>query len=86
MVAVFAGFAAGSLTFLQQVGFGLGAAVLLDATIVRSILVPAAMALLGDRNWYLPRWLKWLPDVRVEGPAAPAHPESPAVPGGAAAD
>jgi RND superfamily putative drug exporter len=72
MVAVFAGFAAGSLTFLQQVGFGLGAAVLLDATIIRSVLVPASMALLGDRNWYLPRWLGWLPDLRVEG--APAVP------------
>jgi RND superfamily putative drug exporter len=69
MVAVFAGFAAGRISFLQQAGFGLGVAVLLDATIVRSILVPSAMALLGDRNWYLPRWLRWLPDVRVEGPA-----------------
>ena len=58
MVAVFGGFAAGRLVFLQQMGFGLGVAVLLDATIVRSILVPAAMALLGDRNWYLPRWLQ----------------------------
>jgi len=72
MVAVFGGFAAGNLTFLQQVGFGLGAAVLLDATIIRSILVPASMALLGDRNWYLPRWLDWLPDLRVDG--APAVP------------
>ena len=70
MVAVFGGFAAGRLTFLQQVGFGLGVAVLFDATIVRSILVPAAMALLQDWNWYLPRWLQWLPDVHVEGPAA----------------
>ena len=51
----------------QQMGFGLAVAVLLDATIVRSVLVPAAMALLGDRNWYLPRWLSWLPDLRVEG-------------------
>jgi RND superfamily putative drug exporter len=69
MVAVFAGFAAGRLTFLQQVGFGLGVAVLLDATIVRSILVPSVMALLKDWNWYLPSWLRWLPDVRVEGTA-----------------
>jgi RND superfamily putative drug exporter len=67
MVAVFGGFASGQLTFMQQMGFGLGVAVLLDATIVRSILVPAAMALLGDRNWYLPSWLHWLPDLRVEG-------------------
>jgi len=51
----------------QQMGFGLAVAVLLDATIVRSVLVPATMALLGDRNWYLPRWLHWLPDLRVEG-------------------
>jgi RND superfamily putative drug exporter len=67
MVAVFSGFAAGSLTFLQQMGFGLGVAILLDATIVRSILVPSAMALLKDWNWYLPSWLGWLPNVHVEG-------------------
>jgi putative drug exporter of the RND superfamily len=79
MVAVFSGFASGSLTFLQQVGFGLGVAVLFDATIVRSILVPSAMALLGDRNWYLPSWLSWLPNVHVEGPAeAVASEPSPA--------
>ena len=52
---------------LQQIGFGLAVAVFLDATIVRSVLVPATMALLGDRNWYLPRWLRWLPEVHVEG-------------------
>jgi RND superfamily putative drug exporter len=67
MVAVFVGFAAGRLVMLQQVGFGLAVAVLIDATIIRTIIVPAAMALLGDKNWYLPRWLHWLPDVRVEG-------------------
>jgi RND superfamily putative drug exporter len=72
MVAVFGGFAAGRLVMLQQMGFGLGVAVLLDATVVRSVLVPSAMALLGDRNWYMPNWLKWLPDLRIEGaPAAP---------------
>jgi RND superfamily putative drug exporter len=76
MVAVFAGFAAGSFTFLQQVGFGLGVAVLLDATIIRSVLVPSAMALLGDRNWYLPRWLGWLPRIRVEGATASVIPEA----------
>jgi RND superfamily putative drug exporter len=84
MVAVFAGFAAGSFTFLQQMGFGLGVAVLLDATVVRSILVPSAMALLGDRNWYLPRWLHWLPDVRIEGPAASHAPAPQVVPAPAA--
>ena len=67
MVAVFAGFAAGRMVALQEMGFGLAVAVLLDATIVRSILVPSAMKLLGDRNWYLPRWLQWLPQLDVEG-------------------
>ncbi|MDQ4133306.1 MAG: MMPL family transporter, partial [Actinomycetota bacterium] len=71
MVAVFSGFAGGELVSFQQMGFGLAAAVLIDATIVRSILVPASMKLLGTRNWYLPRWLEWLPKVQVEG----AHPE-----------
>jgi len=65
MVAVFAGFAAGDLVMFQQVGFGLGVAVFLDATIVRSVLVPAAMQLLGRRNWYLPRALQWLPNLRL---------------------
>src|SRR5215211_864474 len=54
MVAVFAGFARGQLVMFQQMGFGLGAAVLIDATLVRSVVVPAAMALLGRRNWWLP--------------------------------
>jgi putative drug exporter of the RND superfamily len=67
MVAVFVGFAAGRLGPLQQMGFGLAVAVLMDATIVRSVLVPASMRLLGDWNWYLPRWLRWLPDIHVEG-------------------
>jgi RND superfamily putative drug exporter len=59
-------------------------AVLIDATIVRSILVPAAMALLGDRNWYLPRWLAWLPDLRIEG--APVQAPAPKTAPGAAGD
>jgi len=78
MVAVFAGFAAGRLPMLQQMGFGLAVAVLIDATLVRSVLVPAAMTLLGRWNWYLPRWLGWLPQLRIEGTAptpAPAEPE-----------
>jgi len=69
MVAVFAGFAAGPLVGLQQMGFGLAVAVALDATIVRTVLVPATMKLLGDRNWYLPSWLEWLPEVHIEGVA-----------------
>jgi RND superfamily putative drug exporter len=66
MVAVFGGFAAGDLVMFQQMGFGLAAAIILDATIVRSVLVPASMALLGDWNWYLPRWLRWLPKIEIE--------------------
>ena len=69
MVAVFGGFAAGRMVAFQQMGFGLAVAVLIDATIVRSILVPASMKLLGDRNWYLPSWLQWLPHIGVEGAA-----------------
>ena len=66
MVAVFSGFASGDMVVNQQAGFGLAVAVLLDATLVRGILVPASMQLLGKRNWYLPSWLTWLPDLRVE--------------------
>ena len=66
MVAVFSGFASGDLISNQQVGFGLAVAIFLDATLVRSILVPAAMRLLGDFNWYFPSVLSWLPDLRVE--------------------
>jgi RND superfamily putative drug exporter len=72
MVVVFAGFALGDLVMFQQLGFGLAFAVFLDATIVRVVLVPATMRLLGRRNWYLPGWLRWLPDVRVEA-GAHAH-------------
>jgi RND superfamily putative drug exporter len=67
MVVVFTGFASGRLGPFQQMGFGLAVAVFMDATIVRTLLVPAAMRLLGDANWYLPRWLQWLPDIHVEG-------------------
>jgi uncharacterized membrane protein YdfJ with MMPL/SSD domain len=71
MVAVFGGFAAGPLVGLQQMGFGLAVAVALDATIVRCVLVPATMKLLGNRNWYLPSWLQWLPEVKIDGVARP---------------
>ncbi|MCC7365941.1 MAG: MMPL family transporter [Dehalococcoidia bacterium] len=77
MVAVFSGFAAGQLIAFQQMGFGLAVAVLLDATVVRSILVPASMELLGERNWYLPKWLAWLPKVDVEGSNIPAPTRTP---------
>jgi len=68
IVAVFAGFARGDLVAFQQMGFGVAVALLLDATIIRSVLLPSVMKLLGDWNWYLPRWLEWLPEVQVEGP------------------
>ena len=74
MVAVFGGFAAGDLVFFQQLGFGLAVAIILDATIVRLVLVPAAMELLGDRNWYFPSWLEWLPRIQIEGREAFAEP------------
>jgi len=61
MVCVFAVFATLSLLFFKQFGVGLAAAILIDATIVRGVLLPATMKLLGDRNWYLPAWLEWLP-------------------------
>jgi RND superfamily putative drug exporter len=72
MVCVFAVFGTLSVPFFQQFGVGLAAAVLLDATIVRAVLLPATMKLLGDRNWYLPRWLEWLPELeRPEQAPAP---------------
>jgi RND superfamily putative drug exporter len=74
MVAVFAAFASGRIAGIQQMGFGLAVAVFLDATIVRSILVPSAMKLLGHRNWYLPGWLQWLPKLNVEGAAEEQKP------------
>jgi RND superfamily putative drug exporter len=74
MIVVFGGFALGDLVMFQQFGFGLAFAVFLDATVVRLILVPSAMELLGDRNWYLPSWLHWIPDLRVEGGHAPGSP------------
>lgn len=67
MVAVFGGFALGDIAFFQSMGFGLGAAVLLDATVVRSLLVPSVMRILGRRAWYLPKWLEWLPNISIEG-------------------
>jgi RND superfamily putative drug exporter len=73
IIAVFWGFATGDTIAFQQMGFGVAVALLIDATIVRCVLVPAAMKLLGRRNWYLPPWLGWLPDVHVEGAGPPAR-------------
>ena len=66
IVAVFAGFARGDLIMFQQMGFGVAVALLIDATVIRSVLLPAAMRLLGRWNWYVPGWLEWLPRVRLE--------------------
>jgi putative drug exporter of the RND superfamily len=80
MVAVFGLFATLSLIMMQQMGFGLAVAVLIDATIVRAVLVPATMKLLGEWNWYLPRSLEWLPSLSPEGDEgrAPSQPPLPA--------
>jgi RND superfamily putative drug exporter len=71
MIAVFAIFATLSTLDIKQLGVGLAVAVLLDATLIRGVLLPAAMKLLGDWNWYLPRWLEWMPRIGTE----PAQPE-----------
>jgi uncharacterized membrane protein YdfJ with MMPL/SSD domain len=76
MVALFSIFTALSLVDLKILGVGTAAAVLIDATIVRGILVPAAMTLLGDRCWYLPRWLGWLPGGKAQ--VAPPGPRDAA--------
>ena len=72
IVAVFSGFARGDLVMFQQMGFGIAIALLIDATIIRSVLLPAAMRLLGSWNWYLPGWLEWLPRIEVEHHEEPA--------------
>src|SRR5213079_2714501 len=82
MVAVFSIFATLSLLFFKQFGVGLTAAILIDATIVRGVLLPATMKLLGERNWYLPAWLEWLPhfdagELEVEPQPEPAPAPEP---------
>ena len=78
MVGVFAIFATLSMMIFKQFGVGLAAAILIDATIIRAVLLPATMKLLGDWNWYLPKWLEWLPRFeqtdeveKVEAPPVP---------------
>ena len=70
IIAVFVGFAAGDQVEFQEMGFGVAVSLLIDATLVRLVLLPAVLALLGERSWYLPRWLDWLPHLEVEGTAA----------------
>lgn len=77
MVAVFGVFATLSAVEFKQMGVGLAAAILIDATIVRAVLLPAAMSLLGERNWYLPRWLEWLPRVSHEPDVEAVEPPRP---------
>jgi len=82
MVIVFGAFALSSAMFMKQMGVGLGVAIIIDATLIRAVLLPASMKLLGDRNWYLPSWLEWLPRISAEEglaveTAAPAVAEEP---------
>ena len=70
MVAVFGSFALGSDQLAKQIGVGLASAILIDATIIRAVLLPATMKLLGERNWYLPERLGWLPKLEHEPVAA----------------
>ncbi|WP_221358100.1 MMPL family transporter [Streptomyces beigongshangae] len=84
MVAVFAIFGTLSMQSMKQMGVGLAAAVLIDATIIRGVLLPAVMALLGERNWYFPKWLHRLPDLshdEVSGAPSTTPPPPPAVAG-----
>jgi len=76
IVVVFTGFARGDLVMFQQMGFGVAVALLLDATLIRSIVLPSAMSLLDRRSWYLPTWLDWLPHVEVEREAPAAKTEA----------
>ncbi len=81
MICVFGSFVLGDQRVLKLMGFGLAFAVFIDATVVRLVLVPATMELLGDRNWWFPKWLEWLPRIEVEGkalePAAAPQPSEP---------
>ena len=79
MVFVFSIFATLSMLFFKQFGVGLAVAILIDATIVRAVLLPATMKLLGERNWYLPTWLQWLPRLEQESEPAPERPSAASV-------
>jgi uncharacterized membrane protein YdfJ with MMPL/SSD domain len=88
---VFGVFVTLELAIIKQLGFGLAVAVFLDATVIRSILLPASMRLLGDWNWWMPRFLAWIPRVTIEGEsdepevlAEPAPESTPAPAGGTA--
>jgi putative drug exporter of the RND superfamily len=72
MVGVFLVFVTLAFLDFKELGLGLAAAVLIDATIIRGVLLPASMKVLGDWNWYLPSWLEWLPRIGADRDAAPA--------------
>jgi RND superfamily putative drug exporter len=78
MVVVFGVFATLSFLDFKEMGVGLAVAVLIDATIIRGILLPASMRVLGDWNWYLPKWLEWIPQIGGEPPSPPPAPRPPA--------
>jgi uncharacterized membrane protein YdfJ with MMPL/SSD domain len=78
MVVVFAVFATLSMTTFKQLGAGLAVAILLDATVVRAVLLPSVLSVLGDRTWWLPAWLSFLPDRAGIEPAPTTTPPSPA--------
>jgi RND superfamily putative drug exporter len=80
MVGVFGAFTVSSLLDLKELGLGLAVAVLIDATIVRGVLLPASMKVLGDWNWYLPSWLEWLPRFGSGPPDTPRTPPAPQPP------
>jgi RND superfamily putative drug exporter len=80
MVFVFLTFETMSMVQLKEMGVGLAVAVLLDATVVRALLLPATMKLLGPRNWYLPRWLRWLPQISQSAPPPPPARQPPKQP------
>jgi RND superfamily putative drug exporter len=67
MVCVFGSFVAGDQRVIKEFGMGLAVAVFIDATVVRMLLVPAAMELLGTANWWFPSWLGWLPNIHIHG-------------------
>ncbi len=72
IIVVFTGFAAGRLVMFQQLGFGVAVALLLDATIIRSVVLPSLLALLGERTWYMPQWLRWIPHIGIERAPSPS--------------
>jgi uncharacterized membrane protein YdfJ with MMPL/SSD domain len=80
MVAVFSIFATLSMLIFKQFGVGLAAAILIDATLVRGVLLPATMKLLGERNWYLPKWLEWLPRLEADESPSPKAPDAKQAP------